>query len=40
MGQALQVGRLKELIQQLDDGNNVDAGIACKMSTSSYVCPI
>lgn len=39
MDQALQVEILKELMQQLDDGKNIDAGIQYKMPTTSYVCP-
>ena len=39
MEQALQVEILKELMQQLDDGKNIDAGVQYKMPTTSYVCP-
>ncbi len=39
MDHALQVEILKELMQQLDDGRNVDAGVQYRMPTSSYVCP-
>ncbi len=39
MDQALQVEILKELMQQLDEGKNIDAGIQYKMPTTSYVCP-
>ena len=34
-----QVAILKELMQQLDEGKNIDAGVQYKMSTQSYVCP-
>jgi phenylpropionate dioxygenase-like ring-hydroxylating dioxygenase large terminal subunit len=36
---ALQVRILKELMQQLDEGRNVDAGVQYRMPTTSYVCP-
>ena len=39
MEQSLQVAILQELMQQLDDGKNIDAGVQYKMSTRSYVCP-
>ena len=39
MDQALQVDILKELLQQLETGKNIDAGVQYRMSTSSYVCP-
>jgi len=39
MEQALQVEILKELMSQLDEGRNVDAGVQYRMPTSSYVCP-
>ncbi|MFT7129442.1 MAG: phenylpropionate dioxygenase-like ring-hydroxylating dioxygenase large terminal subunit [Gammaproteobacteria bacterium] len=39
MEHALQVSILKELMQQLDEGKNIDAGVQYKMPTSSYVCP-
>ena len=39
MDQALQVDILKELIQQLDEGKNIDAGVQYRMPTTSYVCP-
>jgi len=35
----LQVEILKELMQQLDEGKNIDAGVQYKMPTTSYVCP-
>jgi phenylpropionate dioxygenase-like ring-hydroxylating dioxygenase large terminal subunit len=35
----LQVQILQELMQQLDNGKNIDAGVQYKMSTRSYVCP-
>jgi len=38
MEHALQVEILKELMQQLDEGKNVDAGVQYRMPTSSYVC--
>ena len=38
MDHALQVEILKELMQQLDEGRNVDAGVQYRMPTSSYVC--
>ena len=34
----LQVTIIKELMAQLDEGKNVDAGVQYKMPTSSYVC--
>lgn len=39
MKHALQVEILKELMQQLDEGKNVDAGVQYKMPTDNYVCP-
>ncbi|MEP4146159.1 MAG: aromatic ring-hydroxylating dioxygenase subunit alpha [Halioglobus sp.] len=39
MHHALQVSILKELMQQIDEHKNVDAGVQYKMPTSSYVCP-
>ncbi len=39
MEHALQVEILKELMSQLDEDRNVDAGVQYKMPTSSYVCP-
>lgn len=39
MEHTLQVSILKELMQQLDEGKNVDAGVQYKMPTASYVCP-
>ena len=38
MEHALQVEILKELMQQLDEGKNVDAGVQYRMPTQSYVC--
>ena len=35
----LQVAIIKELMSQLDEGRNVDAGVQYKMTTQSYVCP-
>ena len=39
MNHDLQVTIIKELISQLDEGRNVDAGVQYKMTTQSYVCP-
>lgn len=39
MEHALQVEILKELMQQLDTGKNIDAGVQYRMPTTSYVCP-
>ena len=39
MNHDLQVEILKELMQQLDEGKNIDAGVQYRMPTSSYVCP-
>ena len=39
MDQTLQVEILKELMQQLDEGKNIDAGVQYRMPTTSYVCP-
>ena len=30
---------LKELMQQLDEGKNIDAGVQYRMPTTAYVCP-
>jgi len=38
MDHSLQVEILKELIDQLDQGKNIDAGVSYKMPTTSYVC--
>lgn len=38
MEHALQVGILKELMQQLDEGKNIDAGVQYRMPTTAYVC--
>ena len=35
----LQVTIIKELMAQLDEGRNVDAGVQYRMPTSSYICP-
>ena len=35
----LQVTIIKELMAQLDEGRNVDAGVQYRMPTSSYTCP-
>ena len=35
----LQISIIKELMSQLDEGRNVDAGVQFKMPTDSYVCP-
>ena len=35
----LQVAIIEELMSQLDEGRNVDAGVQYKMTTQSYVCP-
>ena len=39
MEHVLQVEILKELMSQLDDERNVDAGVQYRMPTASYVCP-
>ena len=39
MDHATQVSILKELVRQLDEDENVDAGCQVRMPTSSYVCP-
>lgn len=39
MEQALQVEIIKELLSQLDEGKNIDAGVQYRMPTSAYVCP-
>ncbi len=38
MEHAVQVRILKELMRQLDEGKNVDAGVQYRMPTTSYVC--
>ena len=38
MEHALQVGILKELMKQLDEGKNIDAGVQYRMPTTAYVC--
>ncbi len=39
MKQELQISILKELLRQLEEDRNVDAGRQFKMSTEAYVCP-
>ena len=39
MKHELQIEILKELMSQLDENRNVDAGVQYKMPTTSYVCP-
>ena len=39
MEQEQQVRIMKELMQQLDAGKNIDAGVQYRMPTSAYVCP-
>ena len=39
MQHQLQVEILRELMQQLDEGKNIDAGVQYRMPTSNYVCP-
>ncbi len=39
MQHSTQVEILKELMQQLDDGKNIDAGVQYRMPTTAYVCP-
>ena len=39
MEHALQVRILKELLEQIETGKNVDAGVQYKMNTDVYVCP-
>lgn len=39
MEQELQVRIMKELMQQMDEGKNIDAGVQYRMPTSAYVCP-
>ena len=39
MNHALQVEILRSLMQQLDEGRNVDAGVQYRVPTSAYVCP-
>ena len=38
MKHALQIEILKELIDQIDSGKNVDAGVQYRMPVTSYVC--
>jgi len=38
MEQSVQVDILKELLRQLDEGKNIDAGVQYRMPTTSYVC--
>ena len=35
----LQVTIIKELMGQLDEGRNIDAGVQYRMPTQSYTCP-
>ena len=39
MEHATQVEIIKELMQQLDEGKNIDAGVQYRMPTTAYVCP-
>ncbi len=39
MKQNTQVEILKELMRQLDEGKNIDAGVQYKMPMTAYVCP-
>jgi hypothetical protein len=39
MEQTLQVEILKQFMQQLDEGKNIDAGVQYRLPTKSYVCP-
>lgn len=39
MEHALQVEILKELMGQLEEGRNIDAGVQFRMPTTDYVCP-
>jgi phenylpropionate dioxygenase-like ring-hydroxylating dioxygenase large terminal subunit len=39
MKQELQVSIMKELMEQMDAGKNIDAGVQYRMPTSAYVCP-
>ncbi len=39
MQHSTQVEILKELMQQLDEGKNIDAGVQYRMPTTAYVCP-
>ncbi|MFT7246498.1 MAG: phenylpropionate dioxygenase-like ring-hydroxylating dioxygenase large terminal subunit [Candidatus Azotimanducaceae bacterium] len=39
MEQELQVRIMKELMLQMDEGKNIDAGVQYRMPTSAYVCP-
>ncbi len=39
MQHTLQVEILKELMGQLDNGKNIDAGVQYRMPTTAYVCP-
>ena len=38
MNQELQIEILQELMQQLDAGKNINAGVQYQMPTTSYVC--
>ena len=38
MRKELQISIIKELMSQLDEGRNVDAGVQYKMPTNAYVC--
>ncbi len=39
MEHSTQVAILKELMQQLDEGKNIDAGVQVRMPVTNYVCP-
>ena len=39
MKQETQVEILKELMRQVDEGKNIDAGVQYRMPMTSYVCP-
>lgn len=39
MERELQMSILKELMRQIDEGRNIDAGVQYKMSTAAYTCP-
>ena len=39
MQHALQVQILQELIEQLDTGKNIDAGVSYRMGVAAYTCP-
>jgi len=39
MEHTLQVAILEELMEQLDAGKNIDAGVQVRMPTTNYVCP-